>query len=579
MKPVAISLLVLMAAVTVALLAQQPTAYTPAQAPGCLFFAQADDVASVGNGNPVSTWASESGCGSASFTQSGSARPALNLGGFLGTHSSLTLDGSSLYMTSSGLATFPATIYAVIRVNDLSLGSGTREIVGGDISAGSSYGSYYAKAMQTTTYFTGMEIHNVNTGFSPGFVGNYQTPDNTWALVGILTDTSTSPGNVIQTIRVNRTTITTATNAGAVLTPNNVALGAGYYAHGIVDYCPCDIAALFLSSQALSGNDLQNLEDWFERTYWPGLSSGGNNYGYVSFICFDSQFTRFWDLQTSEDGLTNWTRRPFGQVAFGGIDTSTFSRDPAFAYYHGYWWATSSYTANLANQYSNPDVALYQSYRGGLFHMVGTLNGAFGTVTSGSDGIWAPGVFVDSADVFHIFSGISYNGEPHHPVEIHNVGGANLATTTWSPPVQITLTGAPSNESFIDLFMFQDGATYYLLGKNQTPSNATGYIELWSSNNLTGPYTNVWTNKFQGFEGPFILRKPGGGWRIYLDSTPVSPALTPTGYYYSEAATLTGTWSALQALNTAAVSFPGYTTGYCQHGEAHYISGAGPAVE
>src|SRR5438876_139040 len=47
---------------------------------------------------------------------------------------------------------------------------------------------------------------------------------------------------------------------------------------------------------------------------------------------------------------------------------------------------------------------------------------------------------------------------------------------------------------------------------------ATGGMHLFSSPSLTGTYTQGLTIVPNGYEGPSMCQKPGGGWRVFLDN-------------------------------------------------------------
>src|SRR5437868_1566955 len=95
---------------------------------------------------------------------------------------------------------------------------------------------------------------------------------------------------------------------------------------------------------------------------------------------------------------------------------------------------------------------------------------------------------------------------------------------------------------------------------------AGGATHLFSSNTLTGTYVQGLTIVPNGYEGPSMCQKPGGGWRIFLDNG-------FTAQYYvdlkQDLSALTGpvTGNSMNNTTGSAVTYPPYyRTGYNEHG-------------
>lgn len=145
---------------------------------------------------------------------------------------------------------------------------------------------------------------------------------------------------------------------------------------------------------------------------------------------------------------------------------------------------------------------------------------------SGIPGIqrtWAPEWFRDNDGTVHVLVSATADNDmsnKHIIYELHALDANDLSA--WSAPVPVTGSafGWTGNEGrrvgAYDPCVIKRGPTYFMFFFNQY----TDYIELASAPSLTGPYTRVGTNNWQGIgtykEGPCIVYLGGARWRMFF---------------------------------------------------------------
>lgn len=146
------------------------------------------------------------------------------------------------------------------------------------------------------------------------------------------------------------------------------------------------------------------------------------------------------------------------------------------------------------------------------------------TGIAGVQRTWAPEWFRDGDGSLHIFVSATTNAvdmsDKHIIYSLTALDTNNL--TSWSAPTPVTgpAFGWTGNEGrrvgAYDPYVVKRGSTYYMFYFNQY----TDYIELTSSPALTGPYSRIGTNNWQGIglykEGPSVAYLGGGRWRMFF---------------------------------------------------------------
>jgi MYXO-CTERM domain-containing protein len=134
------------------------------------------------------------------------------------------------------------------------------------------------------------------------------------------------------------------------------------------------------------------------------------------------------------------------------------------------------------------------------------------TVRSGVSGVahtWAPEWLVGD-DVVKVIANIDTGNGDFKPYVFTPL---DATLTSWSGP---TLLGIGPN--YIDTCVVKSGTTYHAFTKNET----TRFMEHATASALTGPWTFVATGDWAGlgaggFEGPTVVKRDDGTWRMYLD--------------------------------------------------------------
>jgi hypothetical protein len=215
-------------------------------------------------------------------------------------------------------------------------------------------------------------------------------------------------------------------------------------------------------------------------------------------------------ISWSPDGL-NWTCLNNGlpvwqPPGWGGFVNVV--RDPTIIYFDGYYWV-----AYTAGNYGKGN-------KFGLVKSTDLLNWTFvvsvdATLPGATDQLtWNPVFFEDGDGSIHATIAISpTGGSQYNPVpnmRVHEIHPVNADWTQWSTPVPLDLPDSNTNEGWI----WKEADTYHIAYISF--SRAGQLIHATSKDLVSG-----WIfDKVLGYgsqEGPMILPKPAGGYRLYLE--------------------------------------------------------------
>ncbi len=131
------------------------------------------------------------------------------------------------------------------------------------------------------------------------------------------------------------------------------------------------------------------------------------------------------------------------------------------------------------------------------------------------DGItnaWAPEWFVHADGSTHIIVSLSRGGT-NGPFVPHLMTASDATLSAWNLPRPMPGLGPNA----IDTFVVRHDGGYQAFVKNETNK----FIERATASTLEGPWTIVSSGDWAGWgswtEGPALVRRPDGGWRIYFD--------------------------------------------------------------
>jgi hypothetical protein len=231
---------------------------------------------------------------------------------------------------------------------------------------------------------------------------------------------------------------------------------------------------------------------------------------------------------------------PDGKTLYGSGQNTAYTpadgqgvRDPSLLYKAGRF-----YVAYTSNNGVDKDFQVAVSTTGAP----GTW--ALHTVVSGASipglvKLWAPQFVTDGPDTYIFFSRI--DAAEHG--NMWWIKALNDSLTSWTAPVQLDLTNAPTHYIDGDFIKNRAGNWVLFYSTGTSIERATGGA------NLTGTYTidrtGNWANWGTGIEGPNIVRD-GGLYRLYFDRFTAG-----TGYAWSESADLDA-WTAPADVVTAA---------------------------
>lgn len=167
----------------------------------------------------------------------------------------------------------------------------------------------------------------------------------------------------------------------------------------------------------------------------------------------------------------------------------------------------------------------------------------------GTTNSWAPEWFVDADGSVHVILAVSTNG-PNGQFKTYRLTAKDDSLSNWTAPS--VLHGLGPNH--IDAKIIQEAGRYYAFIKNET----TKFIELATAPKLDGPWVFIRTGDWAGWgtlvEGPAVVKRPDGGWRIYFDQ------YVDKRYWYSDSIGpgFTGQWA-------PKVELPGGLSGKVRH--------------
>jgi hypothetical protein len=216
-------------------------------------------------------------------------------------------------------------------------------------------------------------------------------------------------------------------------------------------------------------------------------------------------------LSWSSDGVT-WTAlndgnpvwQPPGWAGFWNV-----VRDPTIAFANGFYWV--AYTAG--NYGKGSSFGLVKSADLLNWTQVGPISVPIPNATDPLT--WNPVFFEEGGGSLHVMISISpINGSTYHPVpgmRIYETHPLNADMTQWSAPVPVELPDANTNECFV----WKEGARYHCVyvdfGRSAAIVHATSdhLITGWRRQQVLG---------LGGQEGPFVMPRPNGGYRLYVES-------------------------------------------------------------
>jgi hypothetical protein len=225
-------------------------------------------------------------------------------------------------------------------------------------------------------------------------------------------------------------------------------------------------------------------------------------------------------ISISSDGL-NWTALNNGLPVWEPVNWSPVSnvvRDPSIIHANGFYWV--AYTSGFIG--AQASFGLVKSTD--LLHW--TFVGDVSTVVpGGADELtWGPFLFQDGDGSVHIFVSINPTGGSHFEVvpgmHSHELHPLNADFTQWSVPVPLTLPNTNTNE----FWAWKEGTTYHAIYVDFGQGGA--YIHV-TATDLLGTWGNAKNLGFNSQEGGFMLRKPEGGYRFYVEPGGNLPS---TGY-------------------------------------------------
>lgn len=263
---------------------------------------------------------------------------------------------------------------------------------------------------------------------------------------------------------------------------------------------------------------------------------GAAGAGGVSYPYIFSTFNDAWDGNTSLLIYTSKDALNFSLLT----DTKYFGasgslRDPSIMKYSdGKYYV--AYTTPPDAGCCGPESSFSLAVSSDLEHWT-TLT----TVASGIADVkntWAPEFYADSDGTIHLLVNVSTSAAKSF--QTYKYTALDAALRSWSGPTAIGI-----GPNYIDTFIVKIGSTYHAFTKNET----TTYIEHATASNLMGPWTFVGKDDWAGWgahrEGPSLIRRPDGTWRIFVDGYSSQDRMM-----YSESSDNFASWTPLKGLPT-----------------------------
>lgn len=231
-----------------------------------------------------------------------------------------------------------------------------------------------------------------------------------------------------------------------------------------------------------------------------------------------------------------------GNPLYRPSSTGTSLRDPHIQRINGEW--VMCYTANSGQQ-KTLEVAKSQDLTN--WALAATVDVSATTNMTWS---WAPELAQDNDGSWYMFYTAVNTSVSPATHEIWRVKATNAALTTWSAPVKVTWTTAPTGNP-IDPAFIKVGDTwqiFYGLDGTILRATASSLAGTWTTDR-TGDWAGWVANavdgaNHRGYEGPELEWAEPNRLRIYLDRYLVSPTNYPSGYVYSDSLDNGATWSA-----------------------------------
>ncbi len=229
-------------------------------------------------------------------------------------------------------------------------------------------------------------------------------------------------------------------------------------------------------------------------------------------------------ISTSSDALT-WTNINGGAPVWqppGWAGFTNVVRDPAIIYDNGWYWVA----------FTSGNYGLHKAF--GLVKSQDLLNWTYlGNIpipvagATSSNLTWNPCWFRDGDGSVRLFisialQSVSYGPNPH--MKTYVTQPTNADWTTWATPVPLALPNYNTNE----FYCWKEGDIYHGIyvdfqyGGGWKHVTSTDLLGTWSADQLLG---------FYGKEGGMMLKKPGGGYRFYIE---YGNNAATTGFRYSD---------------------------------------------
>ena len=257
----------------------------------------------------------------------------------------------------------------------------------------------------------------------------------------------------------------------------------------------------WLNGDIISKDRLNKIEDAIDQVNVKAETDKNNKTYIMSSFTQNDLNLKIW---ISNNGI-NWTKLSEGYVGTNGV-----IRDPSIVKFKDCY--VVAYT-NKSFQ-TVQDFGIAKSYD--LINWEHVVDVPVGNPYH----TWAPELFVDGNTLRCYVSLGSSSADDFQIYELHT---SNLVN--WSSPVKCT-GNLPHN--IIDASLVKKDGKYYLFYKNEN----TKYIEYAVSNDGVTNYSvrknGDWALWGNNLEGVCILKKPGGGYRVYFD------AYGKYKYYYSD---------------------------------------------
>lgn len=229
-------------------------------------------------------------------------------------------------------------------------------------------------------------------------------------------------------------------------------------------------------------------------------------------------------ISTSPDGFT-WTSLTGSSPAWEPPGAAPFwnvVRDPAIIHENGWYWVA----------FTSGNYGLHTAF--GLVKSQDLVNWTYlGNIqipvpgATSSNLTWNPCWFRDGDGSVRLFisialQSVSYGPNPH--MKTYVTQPVNADWTAWATPVPLALPDFNTNE----FFCWKEGTTYHGIYVDFQYGGAWKHV---TSTNLITGWTADKILNFNSKEGGMMLKKPGGGYRFYIE---YGNGATTIGYRWSD---------------------------------------------